>query len=1041
MLDQLVEKAPGLGAWFSWVLPVSAEAAARWQLDDLVAATTRRAWSLRVAAARVERAGGPAVPGSELVSAAVLHGVLGYVLADATARHPGPIADAVAAADAAFPALDAFAAHYPPASTPQAGRAATELWLLSLAMENPALEPMRPLFDDAALRDAAPAAECVGVIEATLAEAPVVQGLPLPDLLRAPMRASPTDLAGQLTYALEAWAALLPEALRQLLLRAVDLVAEARAARFAGPGPVEVPVFDPAQALGPGDLGERFTPDRDWMANVVLIAKQTYVWLDQLSKAYGRPIRTLDAIPDAELDRLARYGFTGLWLIGLWERSHASRAIKQRMGNPEALASAYSLYDTVIAHDLGGEAAWQNLRGRAAARGIKLAADMVPNHVGIDGRWVVEHPDWFLQLRHPPYPGYSFNGPDLCEDGRVGVYLEDGYWNRSDAAVVFKRVDHHTGDVRYIYHGNDGTQMPWNDTAQLDYLNPEAREAVIQTILWVARHFPIIRFDAAMTLARQHIQRLWYPPPGHGGAVPSRAEHGSLTREAFDAAIPHEFWREVVDRVQAEVPDTLLLAEAFWMMEGYFVRSLGMHRVYNSAFMNMLKMEENAKYRSTVRNVLAYSPEILKRFVNFMNNPDEDTAEAQFGTGDKYIGVALLMVTMPGLPMFGHGQIEGFTEKYGMEYPRAYRDETPDAHLVARHERAIFPLMRARHLFSEVDHFAFYDFVTPEGHVDENVFAYSNRCGDERAVVLYNNVYGSTRGRAMRSVGLNVGPSDAPELAHPTLADALGLQRDRLYAFRDHQDDHWYLRWGGQVADHGLYAELGGYQWHVFVDWRDVGDDPLWAKIAHDLGGASVDDLDAAYGVEKRRPDCDRLFPVTDALLSGEGVEAALAAWLDDDDLAAEVAADIAAARALELPEVHGFAAFLRAAPEDFDLAVLADTFVVQGNAPADARVEAAAARLLADHPDALLEEDLAEAWEAVLETSAARDALRANTHQGVTYVHKESADALLQALVAEATRAKPKAAAQAEAAAEALGVALEAAGFRLAAWVEALDG
>ena len=61
--------------------------------------------------------------------------------------------------------------------------------------------------------------------------------------------------------------------------------------------------------------------------------------------------------------------------------------------------------------------------------------------------------------------------------------------------------------------------------------------------------------------------------------------------------MPDEFWREVVDRVAAEAPDTLLLAEAFWLMEGYFVRTLGMHRVYNSAFMNMLRDEENAKYR------------------------------------------------------------------------------------------------------------------------------------------------------------------------------------------------------------------------------------------------------------------------------------------------------------------------------------------------------------------------------------------------------------------------------------------------------------
>ena len=148
-----------------------------------------------------------------------------------------------------------------------------------------------------------------------------------------------------------------------------------------------------------------------------------------------------------------------------------------------------------------------------------------------------------------------------------------------------------------------------------------------------------------------------------------------MRNEDFEKAIPNEFWREVVDRVVQEVPDTLLLAEAFWMMEGYFVRTLGMHRVYNSAFMNMLKTEKNFKYRSTIKNTLEFDPQVLKRFVNFMNNPDEETAAVQFGTGDKYFGVCTLMVTMPGLPMFGHGQIEGFTEKYGMEFTRAQWDE------------------------------------------------------------------------------------------------------------------------------------------------------------------------------------------------------------------------------------------------------------------------------------------------------------------------------------------------------------------------------
>ena len=77
-----------------------------------------------------------------------------------------------------------------------------------------------------------------------------------------------------------------------------------------------------------------------------------------------------------------------------------------------------------------------------------------------------------------------------------------------------------------------------------------------------------------------------------------------MSDEEFNRIMPEEFWREVVDRVAVEVPGTLLLAEAFWLMEGYFVRTLGMHRVYNSAFMNMMRDEENAKYRSVIKNTL-----------------------------------------------------------------------------------------------------------------------------------------------------------------------------------------------------------------------------------------------------------------------------------------------------------------------------------------------------------------------------------------------------------------------------------------------------
>ncbi len=126
-----------------------------------------------------------------------------------------------------------------------------------------------------------------------------------------------------------------------------------------------------------------------------------------------------------------------------------------------------------IAEELGGEQALEDLKARALRFGIRLAADFVPNHLAIDSEWVVEHPERFLQRSESPFPGYSFEGPDLSPDPRVSLQVEDHYHDRTDAAVVFQRVDRETGDERFIYHGNDGTSMPWNDTAQLDYLRPE----------------------------------------------------------------------------------------------------------------------------------------------------------------------------------------------------------------------------------------------------------------------------------------------------------------------------------------------------------------------------------------------------------------------------------------------------------------------------------------------------------------------------------------------------------------------------------------
>lgn len=725
-----------------------------------------------------------------------------------------------------------------------------ELILLWVTNQNPAALPYSELFNDVNLVNQTQYPRITQGLHSFFDTQPKFgpDQQNLIDMLRAPALASPNSLSGQLEFIRQHWAILLGKFLYRLL-SSLDFVKEEEKLFFMGPGPAIIPTYSRLRGLH-GELEpENFSPDREWMPRLVLMAKNTFVWLDQLSKKYQRSIKRLDQIPDSELDLLVSRGFTGLWLIGLWERTKASARIKQLCGNPDAISSAYSLYSYDIAGDLGGNEAYHDLNQRCRQRGIRLASDMVPNHMGIDSPWVMEHPEWFLQVDTLPYPSHTFNGPNLSSNPGVGIYIEDHYFDRSDAAVEFKRVDYSSGHTRYIYHGNDGTSMPWNDTAQLDYLNPQVREAVIQTILDVARKFSVIRFDAAMTLAKKHFQRLWFPEPGSGGAIPTRSEHG-MTKDEFDRIMPNEFWREVVDRVALEAPDTLLLAEAFWLMEGYFVRTLGMHRVYNSAFMNMLRNEDNAGYRQLIKNTLEFDPEILKRYVNFMNNPDERTAVDQFGKGDKYFGICTLMSTLPGLPMFGHGQVEGFSEKYGMEFKKPLWDESEDPYLVERHNHQVFPLLHKRFLFAEVENFHLYDFHTAFG-IDENVYAYTNQAGNEKALVVFNNKFTTTRGTINSSSGvLQKSSGGKRKMVFKNLCTALSLSPSHgdFTIFRDQSTSLEFIHETPLICQEGLTLELSAYQAHVFIDFREVKDDPThsYAQLCNYLNGRGVPSIEEA---------------------------------------------------------------------------------------------------------------------------------------------------------------------------------------------------
>ncbi|MBP5202144.1 alpha-amylase, partial [bacterium] len=269
-----------------------------------------------------------------------------------------------------------------------------ELILLKIANENPAFAEFDELFGDEALEKNPAYGRFFDIAENFFESSPKIglggEKISVLELLRAPFKASPDSLAGQLEFIRKNWGIKIAARFSKMLLLSADIIKEETKPVFGPVSNADFPAITRDSLLsGWGDgnpENENFSEDSFWMPRVVMIAKNVFVWLDQLSKQYCADIRTLDKIPDEELETLSRRGFTALWLIGLWERSKASKRIKQIMGNPEAAASAYSLYDYEIASELGGEAAMQNLRERAWRHGIRLASDMVPNHTAIDSK-------------------------------------------------------------------------------------------------------------------------------------------------------------------------------------------------------------------------------------------------------------------------------------------------------------------------------------------------------------------------------------------------------------------------------------------------------------------------------------------------------------------------------------------------------------------------------------------------------------------------------------------------------------------------------
>ncbi len=337
------------------------------------------------------------------------------------------------------------------------------------------------------------------------------------------------------------------------------------------------------------------------------------VYLSELARELGRPA-SLDDVPDRDLDAWSDAGFDLIWFLGMWQTGAAGRTVAA--SEPEMLAeyrralpdfeladvcgSCFAVQDYRPHEDFGGEEALNRLRRRMSDRGLRLILDFVPNHTALDHRWVVEHPEYYVQGTEA----------QLAAQPRNYVRLDC------------------PGGPRILAHGRDPHFGGWTDTLQLNYGDPGLQRAMIGELRRVASCCDGVRCDMAMLLLPEVFERT------RGIAI-------------------EPFWPGAIDTIRREAPKFLFLAEVYWDLEWTLQRQ-GFDYTYDKRLYDRLRRGDAGSVRSHMRAGLDFQD----RLIRFLENHDEDRAAAAFRP-EVHRAAATITFLAPGLRFFHYGQLEG----------------------------------------------------------------------------------------------------------------------------------------------------------------------------------------------------------------------------------------------------------------------------------------------------------------------------------------------------------------------------------------------
>jgi len=345
----------------------------------------------------------------------------------------------------------------------------------------------------------------------------------------------------------------------------------------------------------------------------------TRVWIRRFDTPEKKA--KLDDVPDSYWDMLKDKGIDYVWLMGVWRInaeavkkycfeegliSEYERSLKDWQ-DEDVIGSPYAIDRYDINPALGNDESIAKIRKALHKRNMKLFLDFVPNHFHAETCLINIVPDIFLVANEETY--------------------------KRDPHRFYKPFN----DEKIFAHGRDPFFPAWQDTVQINYFSPVAREFMINTLSKIAGMCDGVRCDMSILVLNNVFQNTW------GGALEKSGHNKPET----------EFWHDAVRAIKNDFPNFIFLAEAYWDLESH-LQQLGFDFTYDKKLTDRMAVNHIKGIQEHLQGDVDYN----KKCARFIENHDEKRSFTLFGK-ERVKAAAVIISTLPGMHFYYDGQFEG----------------------------------------------------------------------------------------------------------------------------------------------------------------------------------------------------------------------------------------------------------------------------------------------------------------------------------------------------------------------------------------------